>query len=504
MGPLRIDPFRCGPRRLTLFDNISSGDGVRFDDRIATVLAQPEPDRLALRAKWHQLADLLAQPLPIPDGPELEQALAFLERHRAEVDPDARRHIAAYLAGDMPSHLSAFFDSDPPSEPIRVSPSAQKAETHIRDLVARLDSFRKDRDGPAGAGPKASSFRWETGADGVILWVEGVHRGPLIGQTIASPASTGGFGADERAADAFKKRSPFRDASFCVTGSGPASGNWRISGVPFFDAREDRFLGYRGSARRPRAEEESISALSPAAGLFGTDLHPDSLRQLIHEIKTPLNAIVGFAEMIDGQYLGPAADGYRARAAAIRQEAARLLSAVEDLDTAARIETSRFPVEESMIDLQSLLRRLHGDYIEIARARGALLSLDFGPGLPAARVEPESAERMIARMLAATLGLAVKGEALSARMVLEKGDGGNMLCLSISRPRAIAGRREDELLDPGFTPEGDWPEAPALGLGFALRLVRNLAETVGGSLVIAADSFVLQLPAAGSAMRRGD
>ncbi len=384
-----------------------------------------------------------------------------------------------------------------------MSPSSQKAETHIRDLVARLDSFRKDRPGPPGAGPKALSFRWESGDDGVLTWVEGVHRGPLIGQTIASPAPRDGPGADATAAEAFKRRQPFRDVAFLVAGSGPASGDWRISGVPFFDARQDRFLGFRGSARRLRADEVGASALSPALGLFGTDLHPDSLRQLIHEIKTPLNAIIGFAEMIDGQYLGPAADGYRARAGAIRQEAARLLSAVDDLDTAARIETSRFPAQESMVDLQSLLRRLHGDYAEVAKARGAILDLGFGPGLPAAKVEPESAERMIARMLAATLGLAVKDEILSASMLLEKGEGGNILCLSISRPRAIAGRHEEELLDPGFTPDGNWPEAPALGLGFALRLVRNLAEAVGGSLVIAADRFLLNLPAAGTLSQRG-
>jgi hypothetical protein len=50
------------------------------------------------------------------------------------------------------------------------------------------------------------------------------------------------------------------------------------------------------------------------------------------------------------------------------------------------------------------------------------------------------------------------------------------------------------LLDPGYSPEGDWPGAPVLGLGFSLRLVRNLAEAVGGALVIDEDRFALYLP----------
>jgi signal transduction histidine kinase len=76
-----------------------------------------------------------------------------------------------------------------------------------------------------------------------------------------------------------------------------------------------------------------------------------------------------------------------------------------------------------------------------------------------------------------------------------------MLCLAIDRPRAIAGVDERALLDPGYSPEGDWPGAPALGLGFALRLVRNLAEAAGGNLAVGVTRFSLYLPAARPAER---
>ena len=101
---------------------------------------------------------------------------------------------------------------------------------------------------------------------------------------------------------------------------------------------------------------------------------------------------------------------------------------------------------------------------------------------------------MFARMLAATIGLAAGGETIAATMGMGQSGGLKMLCLSIDRPQAIAGRDERALLDPGYSPEGDWPGAPALGLGFALRLVRNLAEAVGGSLAIGETRFSLYLP----------
>ncbi|MGZ8998345.1 MAG: sensor histidine kinase, partial [Allosphingosinicella sp.] len=297
------------------------------------------------------------------------------------------------------------------------------------------------------------------------------------------------------AAGAFEKRAPFRDARFNVPGSGMASGDWRISGVPFFDSTQGNFLGYRGSARRPRVDEVARSESSAApSGLFGSDLPADSLRQLIHELRTPLNAIVGFAEMIDGQYMGPAAANYRSRAAEIMDQATRLLSAVDDLDTAARIETSRLTLDESSIDAVALLCRLHEAYERVAQQRSSCISIEIEPGLPAAKVELEVAERMFARMLAATIGLAREGETIAATMGMGQIGGHKLLCLSIDRPDAISGLDERALLDPGYSPDGDWPGAPALGLGFALRLVRNLAEAVGGALLIGDQRFYLYLP----------
>ena len=67
---------------------------------------------------------------------------------------------------------------------------------------------------------------------------------------------------------------------------------------------------------------------------------PDSLRELVHEIKTPLNAIIGFAEIIDGQYLGPADRRYRERAAEIVAQARLLLTAIDDLDFAAKVHSA--------------------------------------------------------------------------------------------------------------------------------------------------------------------
>jgi signal transduction histidine kinase len=544
---------------------------VRFNDMIATVLAQREDHPSALAAKWRQVVDLVAQG---KDEDEAGEALAWLRDMRPQVPAATRRQVAESLSGRRVSpEILAFFaddqaqiaapllagarleaeewlallpsltptgrsllrhrrdlsaevrhalagfggsdfalsgrvegaSEDSPAEPVAGAPG-RSGDSQIRDLVARIESFRRQRETAApepDTPPSVESFHWEAGVDGVLFWVEGAPRGPIVGQSIASIAERGQYGVDGQAAGAFEKRAPFRDARFSVAGSGAASGDWRISGVPFFDPRQGHFLGYRGTARRPRVDEvasrpESGAAAAPD-GLFGTSIPAESLRQLIHELRTPLNAIVGFAEMIDGQYMGPAAAAYRSRAADIMEQAQGLLSAVDDLDMAARIETRRLQLDESSVDAVALLCRLHDAYERVAQQRGSRISIEIERDLPPARVEQSAAERMFARILAATIGLAGEGETIGATMAVGEMAGGEMagrrmLCLSIDRPAAIAGLDEGALLDPGYSPEGDWPGAPALGLGFALRLVRNLAEAVGGALVVGEQRFFLYLP----------
>ncbi len=544
---------------------------MRFDDTIATVLAQPfdRPDRRA--AIWRQLVDLLAQRRPDPDDAEVARAYALLRDGRAAIDPTLRRQAARALAGRaVAPDLLAFFAEDSPSiaAPLiaearldraawlallpRLGPAARallrhredldvavkqalgafgpsdfvlensgaaaaapeqprappagpdQSELQIRELVARIEAYRRQKGdlhpalpaAPAVEAGHAEGFRWETGTDGILLWVEGAPRGPLVGQSIAAIAAPGQYGVDGQAAGGFDKRAPFRDARMTVAGGGPGSGDWRISGVPFFDSRRGSFLGYRGTARRPRPDEVArIAAAAPPAGMFGTEFPADSLRQLIHELRTPLNAIIGFAEMIEGQYMGPAAAGYRGQAAEIVAQARGLLGAVDDLDTAARLETRRFEQDDSSVDAVALLCRLHDSYERVAEQRGSRIALDIAEGLPPARVEPGAAERMFARILAGTIGLARSGETIAAAMTMAPLGERTMLRLAVDRPQAIAGLDEAALLDPGYSPDGDWPGAPALGLGFALRLVRNLAEAVGGALVVSETGFALYLPA---------
>jgi hypothetical protein len=107
---------------------------------------------------------------------------------------------------------------------------------------------------------------------------------------------------------------------------------------------------------------------------------------------------------------------------------------------------------------------------------------------------------MMGRLVAGATALAVDGETIHADL-RTAAEGG--IVLSVDRPSRLAGAAEAVLLDPGFGPEGDAPDAPLLGLGFSLHLVRRLAATAGGTLTIEPERFLLRLPVAASTGHAG-
>ncbi|MEO6225062.1 MAG: histidine kinase dimerization/phospho-acceptor domain-containing protein [Sphingomicrobium sp.] len=361
------------------------------------------------------------------------------------------------------------------TEPFVEQPPPPTAGPSLHDVVERMERRRQTRDrfagGPSPRPGAPSLFRWECGPSGEITWIEGAARGPLIGRSIARSEDSAGNRVGPEVVRAFAVRAPFRDAAMSVAGAGAVAGEWRISGVPAFEPADGRFAGYRGVALREEAATAAPSSMLDALA------DPDSLRELVHEIKTPLNAIIGFAEIIDGQYLGPADHRYRERASEIVVQAHVLLTAIDDLDFAAKTHSARRGAVPRT-SLGPLLEGLAPALRERASARGVELEFARSTGPVPAAVQPELADRLIFRLASAAIDQAASGERL--RVALEATRSGCQLVLS--RPVALRGHSDEELFG---SRGGD------LGGEFSLRLVRGLARIAGADLKTSAGGLAL-------------
>jgi len=360
----------------------------------------------------------------------------------------------------------------------------------IADVVARIDAFWRHREetGPKEPAPlrPADDFRFETDAKGMIRWVEGVSRAPLVGVSLdsqAGPGTSDSSRVDGVAAGAFRRRAGFSNARLSVEGESDAAGDWLISAIPVFDPGNGRFTGYRGTARRPRVDERA----EPVRIAAGPAMPADSLRQLVHELRTPTNAIAGFAEMIEAQMLGPVGDAYRDRAQVIRSQARELLGAIDDLDLAARIDSAALSLVPGQIALRPVLASIVDDLAPLAELRGSVIALPIAD--LSVTGDRRAVERLLARLLATLVSASGQGERIGVHMAPE---GTDVVAITIDRPQALADYPGDSVLDI----DDEREDATLLGTGFALRLARNLSRELGGALVIGRENLTLRLPAA--------
>ena len=389
--------------------------------------------------------------------------------------------------------------NDPPAdEP--ADPAENLAESQISALVEKIADYQKNR--PVEI-PRASinddsdkrffvealeTIRFETDESGTITWTEGPPKGAIVGVTIAQPAFDEGPGPDAYGAAAFRQRMPMENARMRLCGAAIVTGNWRMSAIPYFSEETGRFEGYRGIMRRPNIAED--------AGHSSIDLERrEQLQQLIHELRTPLNAVIGFSEIIEQQLFGPASYEYRSLARNIMDEARRLLAGFEDLDIAVKVDSGQLPELTGTANADWLFERMTQRLQGLTQSKVVDLNISKAEPVRPFALDGESVERIFARLLSAAIISCENGETLKGELRTRIGvQPTNQFTLS--RPSRIKDVAESVLLDPSQGIDGEGGESSLLGLGFSLRLVRNLAQSAGGSLTISADNIALTLPAA--------
>ncbi|WP_234178981.1 histidine kinase dimerization/phospho-acceptor domain-containing protein [Sphingopyxis sp. NFH-91] len=522
------------------------------DSMIATILRQAPADRRASTAAWRQLTDILAQRGNQLDTTDIRRAFHALAVLRRDVPEKVRRDCAVAVArhGRF-APLVAFYANDVPAVSATMLRRARLAEadwlamlpttaatarsilagrsdlpvsvrraldslgagsvalpqpalaaadvaasdvvdeappSQISELVRRIDKYQSSRSKPAPARPR-TSFLFETGPDGVIRWVDGITRGAAIGLSIAESALGGEPGTDGAAVGAFRQRAEIVNARMILEGSAADAGEWRFSALPWFDPATGQFCGYRGTARRPQHNELPYGR--PESSDSG-----DSIRQLIHELRSPLNAISGFAQIISGQMFGPVSGAYRKMADSIIADAGAVQDIIDDLDVAARstgvVETK---ASDEVADLATVMAQIEGDLAPLLADQRIDLSISRVGGPFLAHADDANSRRMVGRLLTALVDICEAGTTLVGQLVAEAGPD-DMLQLRIVRPAAIRFASAADLLDPGFSPEGEAPGAAILSLGFSLRLVDSLARGAGGRLDIGHNALTLYLPSA--------
>ncbi|HWU26923.1 MAG TPA: HAMP domain-containing sensor histidine kinase [Rhizomicrobium sp.] len=146
--------------------------------------------------------------------------------------------------------------------------------------------------------------------------------------------------------------------------------------------------------RQAKKDFDREKARAVAAGCAKSQF----LSNMNHELRTPMNAILGFSELIKQKAFGASIDKYVEYADIIHQSGQHLLHLIDDVLDLAKIDAGRLSLKESNVDIVAIMGEVFKD--NGAKAQSAELSFlsQTAPDLPLVFAD-ERAMRQIVKNL---------------------------------------------------------------------------------------------------------
>jgi signal transduction histidine kinase len=199
-------------------------------------------------------------------------------------------------------------------------------------------------------------------------------------------------------------------------------------------------------------------------------LKSDALTAMAHDLRAPLNALVGYTSLLGEGAFGPLTPEQREISATLERQAIELVDLLGATLDVARLETGQLPIRPEEFSLSELLAALRAG--TFARAsRDGLLSFKVPPELPRVNTDRVKVKEIVQNLVDNALKHTSNGVEVEVALAPERDTMRITVCDS---GPGIADDVLPHLFEP-FRPGGARP-----GTGFGLYLVRCFAEALGG------------------------
>ena len=240
-------------------------------------------------------------------------------------------------------------------------------------------------------------------------------------------------------------------------------------------------VAFRDVTEQKRAAAELVSAKERAEA--STRAKSNFLAHISHQLRTPLNSIVGFADVMQNEYFGPIGnDRYRGYVSDIGHSADHLGELIEDLVDLARIEAGRLELEEKPSDIAALADEALAMVRPQAQQGGCGLQNNVPGNLPPVQLDPTRFKQVLLNLLSN----AVKFTPVNGRIAVmaEMGPDGGLLVRVSDTGSGMTDELQEQVTR-AFSGDSGGVRAEKTGAGLGLPLAKQLMELHGGGLSIA-------------------
>lgn len=413
----------------------------------------------------------------------------------AEPTRDATTTVQYQLAREM-SNLRAYFLTGDTVFLRRYATIAAQQEGTLRDLGALAARL-----GPGTAEQAATLrervYRWQqsVGAGDLAQLPAARTDAVLLDQRLYEQASASAAALDQSVGavsrDLRQRIRRVERTGFLLTLTLAALAVVAVGVLVRFGLRL-RALAAEAEARR-RQTQEALDATRQAS-----EARDRLARGVTHDVKNPLGAADGYAEILQLGLRGPLTAEQAGTVEGIRRSLRSALTIIEDLLDLARAERGHLPIAVREVSLNDVVATAAEAYRGAQEAAGQVLEL-FLPSTPLlARTDPDRVEQVLGNLLSNAIKYGGRG---AVRITLEwdAGSAGGMREWAAIVVSDSGAGIPPEQVESIFTEFHRVDPGDRRGHGVGLAISRHIARQLGGDLSVrnqdgGGAAFTLRIP----------
>jgi signal transduction histidine kinase len=223
------------------------------------------------------------------------------------------------------------------------------------------------------------------------------------------------------------------------------------------------------------------------------------LATISHDLRTPMNAVIGYTQLIADEIYGPITPLQREHLERISASGKHLLGLVEQILSHARIEASEETVDLGDVELTVLLEQSLALVRPLAEQTGRHIRTEGALQPLRLRTDPGKVRQILVNLLGNALKFSDDGDVVLTTRIDGAGAGLRLSFAVSDTGMGLAPEHIDRIFEPF------WRVDSALvreheGTGLGLSVARQLARLLGGDVVVGASelgrgsTFVFSLP----------
>lgn len=196
-----------------------------------------------------------------------------------------------------------------------------------------------------------------------------------------------------------------------------------------------------------------------------------------HDLKTPINVIMGYAELVDDELVGEVTEQQHEILAGISEQCQAMTRLVSRLMDISRLEAGTYRLEMERMHVEDLVTGTLRAFELLAERRGILLVAEVDESAPETAVMDVDVVRqeILGNLISNALKFTPEGG--EVRMTVGGADGSLRLRISDTGPGIPPGHR-DHIFDKYYQVD----RSRKVGAGLGLAIVRELTEAHGGHI----------------------